>query len=66
MPCPKVSRHRVLMSTPIIIGILAVVIVVVLATTIRGRGSRTTATGRQSGLIVVVAGLVLYYALGRR
>ena len=57
------------MSVPIIIGILAVVIVVVLATTIRGRGT-PTASGRQSGLIVVVlvvvAGLVLYYALGRR
>ena len=59
------------MSLPVIVGLLALLIVAVLATTmIRGRGTRTTATGRQSGLIVlalvVVAGLVLYVGFVRR
>jgi len=56
------------MTIPIILGLVAVLLVVVLATTMRGRGT-PTAAGRQSGLIVIVllvgAGLVLYYVFGR-
>jgi len=56
------------MTIPIILGVLALLIVVVLATTMRGRG--TTNAGRQSGVIVLAlvvgAGLVLYYVFGRR
>ena len=58
------------MSVPIIGGVIAVLIIVLLATTARGGRGTPTAAGRQTGVIVlalvVVAGLVLYAVFGRR
>ena len=56
------------MSLPIIFGALAVLIVGVLAASLRARGGSTGA-GRQSVVIMVVlvavVALVLFYAFGR-
>ena len=56
------------MPAPVLIGLLAFLLVAVLAATMRGRGA-TNGASRQGAVIVIllvaVAGLVLYYVLGR-